>query len=424
MTRRLRSGSGARVMVAWMIGAGLLSAALASPTAHAQGDAPAGGGALDADHVGAALRGEAEPVAEARASADLPAGTILVTVVDESGAAVAGAAVELGVMGQGGKREKKQARTGASGEARFEGLPVGSVQAYRVNVPLEGAVYSSNPFQLPPAVGYAVRVRRLPVSTDARFLLQFLLRVYVELKDGRVQVVEQAQLMNLGKGTYVFPKDGLEVVLPEGHLAFQTQATMGDQRLVESEKGFRMFGSVPPGRTNLLWAFDLPLEGTEVAFVHPVPLRTYRFSIEADAPPGAKLDVEGMPAAIHHEENGKKFLVVQEQRDLGAAPLAELRVRLHGLPGPGPTRWIATGLALAFVLLGGWFWLRPAAAGPEASAEALKAEKDSLLADAEALEAEFRRGEVGPKYREERLREITSALALVLKHEAGQRPER
>jgi hypothetical protein len=394
----------------------------AAPQAHAQ---PGGAPGTSADaaaeaQVHAALRGESAPIAATKESEAVPAGTITVRVEDENGVVVSGAAVEIGVLAQAGKRDKKTGMTDAAGNAVFAGLPTGSAQAYRVNVPFGGATYSSNPFQLPPSRGFEVTIRRLPVSNDERFLLQFLMRVYLELKDGRVQVVEQSQFTNLGKATYVFPKEGVEIVLPEERVAFQTQPTMGDQRIVESERGFRLFGSIPPGRVNLLWAFDLPLAGTEVAFKQAVPFRTYRFSIEADAPLGAKLDVAGMPAAISHEENGKRFFVVQQQVSPQDPQVKELSVRLSNLPGPGPARWIALALAVVFLAVGLVLVSRAPREAPRLAPEVLRARRDALLEEVASLEAEFASGDVGPKFHAERRREITEELALLLKAESAQ----
>ncbi|MEZ4254860.1 MAG: hypothetical protein R3A78_03960 [Polyangiales bacterium] len=263
-------------------------------------------------------------------------------------------------------------------------------------------------------------MHRREVSTDSRFILQFLMRVYFELRDGRVRVVEQSQLVNLGRATYVFPKDGLEVVLPEGRQAFQTQASMGDQHISETDAGLKITGSVPPGRVTMMWAFDMPLAGDTFHFKQTVPFRTYRFSIEADGPPGAKLEVAGMPQAIVHEEKGNRFLVTQTQIEPTETQLGELDVTLTGLPGPGPTRWIAVAGAAIFVLLAGFLaWRRPGRAAVDAGA--LDREKETVLEELEALEKEFRAGEVGPKFHAARQRELTDELAILLKSAAENR---
>ncbi len=389
------------------------AARVGDPGPQPAGDANAAAQSNEA-RVGAALNGNAQAPAVAEENTVLPAGTIRVTVVDPGGAPAAGADVELGILAQMGKREKKQGKTGPDGVCTFEGLPKGNAQAYRVNVPFQGATYSTTPFQLPPGHGYDARVTRMPVSTDGRFLLQFLSRMYLELRDGRVRVVQQSQLANLGASTYVFPKEGLQITLPKQHTAFQTEPVMTDQRLVPNDEGFRIFGSVPPGRITLIWAFDMPLPGTEVNIEMPVPFRTYRFSIEADAPPGAKLEVKDFAAAQVIEENGNRFLVTQMQLEPTDAQVPELRVRLFGLPGPGPGRWVAVVLASLFVLLGLFLIGRRniVATIPEAE---LARRRTAVLEEAAQLEKEFRATEVGPKYHARRMKELTDELALLLR---------
>ena len=120
------------------------------------GPSPHGGamGAPDRD----ISRAMAPPnVASGSESDAVPAGSIRVTVVDEHDTPVPDASVALGIMRQGGDRERTPSTTGADGVSTYSSLPTGTGQAYRVNVMFEGATYSSTPFQLPPTRGYDVR---------------------------------------------------------------------------------------------------------------------------------------------------------------------------------------------------------------------------------------------------------------------------
>ncbi|MCA9580757.1 MAG: hypothetical protein KC416_03125 [Myxococcales bacterium] len=378
-----------------------------------------GSGPVPTDRIHRALRGQTVTVAEAEASDQVPPGAIRVEVRHPDGRPASGIAVDIGVMKQGGDRDKKSQTTDGAGLVLFSELPSGAGQAYRVNVPVDGAKYSSTPFRLPPERGYQVRVTLLPTTRDDRFILQYLNRTYLELRDGRLRIVQKAELANLGEETFVFPEEGKRIPLPKGALAFQTQPVMTDQRLVEDEGGFRLFGSIPPGRIDLLWAFDLPLEGTDLSVRLPLPFRTYRISVEADAPPGAELVVDGMPEAIVHTEKGNRFLVTQIQQRPDGPQLEALAIRLSGLPGPGPLRWFAVSGVVLFVLLGLVWFLRPPrtrASGHGAGID-LGAHKEALLAEVDALERRARTGDVGPKYRERRLREIETELALILRSE-------
>ena len=71
-----------------------------------------------------------------------------------------------------------------------------------MNVPYQGAKYSSNPFRLPPRGGYDVTIRRLPTTRDEKLVVLYVGATSVELKDDRVHVVQQVRLFNLGGATY------------------------------------------------------------------------------------------------------------------------------------------------------------------------------------------------------------------------------
>jgi hypothetical protein len=387
----------------------------------ADGELPPGHPTVGAEQAERALR---EPeVAVAQPSADVPAGEIRITVVDPDGRPAAGAPVRLGIMAQGGERESKAAETDAEGRARFTDLPVGSGQAYRVNVLHEGATYSSTPFRLEADRGHLVRVLRFPVTHDPRALLQWIGGSFLELKPERLHVIQQAELVNLAGETYVFPEDGLKIELPEGFTAFQSQPMMTDQRIAPNDDGFALMGSLPPGRITLTWAFDVPLDGATLTFGQPMPFRTYQYVVASDAAPGLELDVDGFPAARRDEGQGRPHLATRIQRSPNDPPWERLRITLRGIPGPGPYRYVAIGLALAFLFLAGHLATREKAS-PVAEARARKARRRALLEEARELEAAFGRDEIGPRYHERRRREIVDELALLLKMDRAEGEKR
>ncbi|MBC7170930.1 MAG: carboxypeptidase regulatory-like domain-containing protein, partial [Polyangiaceae bacterium] len=169
-------------------------------------EAPSAGVDPDADAMQAhAARALSEPlVASTQPSADVPVGEIWVSVLDVTGEPARGAPVRLGVMGSAGARENKTTETDAQGQARFTALPTGAGQAYRVNVLHEGATYSSTPFRLELDQGHVVRVLRIPVTRDPQAILQWVGGTFLEIKpERRVHVIQQAELVNLGRETYV-----------------------------------------------------------------------------------------------------------------------------------------------------------------------------------------------------------------------------
>ena len=104
----------------------------------------------------------------------LPAGTISVQVVDAANAPVPKQPVSLGIMEQSGGRESTACMTDDQGICSFESLAVDAKHSYRVNVPYEGARYSSTPFRLDVSHGQRVRVVVLATTSDDRRVFQIL----------------------------------------------------------------------------------------------------------------------------------------------------------------------------------------------------------------------------------------------------------
>jgi hypothetical protein len=382
------------------------------------GHPPVGPGTGAPHGAGGAGRGQfdAPPIASAEPSGNVPAGSIRVTVIDVAGRPVSDASVLLGTMAQGGDRERVSALTDARGVATFADLSTGTSQAYRVNVPFEGATYSSTPFQLPTDRGYEVRILRLPTTHDERTVLQLIGQTFVEVREERLHVIQQTQLANMSSSaeTYVFPTDGVRIPLPEGFLAFQTQPVMTDQRVEQvAGEGLRIRGSLPPGRVTLIWAFDLPITGSDMDVTFPVPFRTYTYRVITDAPPGMSLDLEGLPDPHPFDDEGRPLFGSELVRRPGDAPFESFTLRFRDIPGPGPLRWIAVAVALALVL-GGLLLAVRGGSATEIAARGRAARKQELLDEAAALDRDLAAGEVGPQYRQKRRDAIVRELAVLL----------
>lgn len=347
-------------------------------------------------------------------SRDIPAGTIAITVVDQAGQPIPNAEVALGVMAQGGTRERRPGATDAEGHARFEGLPTGTTQAYRVNVPFEGALYSTTPFRLSPDIGYRVRITRLPVTRDAQVLLQLLGVAILELRENRVRVMQQTRLMNLGDATYVFPENGLFWALPREATSPQVDPVMTDQRLVPTEGGMKLMGSLPPGVVTLSFSYDVPVRDSKLELSLSNPFRTYVYRVVSDAPNGSSLAVAELPAPQAMTDEGRRLFVTQIEKGPQDPLLTDVRITLRDLPSPGPLRWIALGLAAAFIAGFTAFSARRKRT-PGASTDDLKTK---LLAEIRELDAELSRGEIGPQYHATKRDDLMNGLAEVLRDEA------
>lgn len=394
------------------------------------GHPPVGAGANEGDEDAAPVGGDPHagvadappmdrrPIASAQASAAVPPGSVRVRVVDSAtGQPIAGAQLQLGTMTRDSGRTTQDAKTSASGEHVFDKLPTGDAQAYRANVLYDGAKYSSTPFRLPTDQGYDVLIRRLPTTHDMRALILYVGATSIELKDERLKIVQQARLINIGNNTIVFPEEGQLIKFPPKYKAFQAEEVMTDQHLKEEAgQGMRVTGSVPPGEVTLTWGFDLEHEGEDVDLSLDLPWVTYAYRVLADAAPGMKVEIEGMPPVDLHEENGRRFYVSEVVKRVGETPLRVLRIHVRGIPGPGPMRIIATVLAV-FLVIGGVAVARKMPIPAQArklSTEAFEARKAALVAQAAQLTSERDRGDIGPEYHAEQLAQIEEQLAALL----------
>lgn len=345
---------------------------------------------------------------------ELPKGTIAVRVIDRAGAPVTKQAVRLGLMEQSGGRDSKACVTDEQGRCSFDGLPTDAKHSYRVNVPFEGARYSSTPFRLDAEKGQRVTVTRLPVTRDDRRVLQVLGRTMVEFREGRARVSQDARLTNLGESTYLFPDGGMRITLPEGFKAFDALAVMTDQRVSATEDGLEISGSIPPGRADLRWAYDIPLSGTSLSIEQSVPFATMEYQVVSDYIDGMTLEVEGFQVARVHEGGDRRFLVAGVMRRPGDAPIDPLRIHIRGIPGSGPLPYIAAFVAAIFLFIGIWLLFRPS----DQSAALLKVRRDrraELLDEIASLEGQRKAKSIGPSFYEHRRRELTDELAIVLR---------
>jgi hypothetical protein len=358
--------------------------------------------------------GNVPELVESTVDETLPAGTILVQVVDSSDAPAAKQPVRLGIMEQSGGRESTACMTDDQGVCSFDSLSVDSKHSYRVNVPYEGARYSSTPFRLDASQGQRVRVVRLETTTDDRRIFQILGRTMIEFRDDRAHITQDLRLSNLGDSTYVFPEGGMTIRLPEGFKAFETAAVMTDQQLTATDDGVRITGSIPPGRANLMWAYDVPVDGASLTLQQAVPFPTMEYQVVSDYVDGMTLEVEGFQVARVHEGGDRRFLVAGMMRRPGDPPIDPLRIHIRGIPGGGLLPYLASAIAALFAIWGFAFLMRPVDQ-TQALAKVRDARRVELLDEIANLEAQRASETVGPTFYEHRRRELTDELAIVLR---------
>ena len=322
--------------------------------------------------------------------------------------------IRLGVMEQSGKRESKACLTDPEGVCEFEDLLTDSKHSYRVNAPYDGARYSSTPFRLDPSSGQQVRVVRLETTTDASRVFQVLGRTMIEFRDGRAHISQEARVSNLGDKTYVFPEGGMQIRLPDGFKAVETMKIMTDQQLTATDDGLDITGSLPPGRANLMWTYDVPVSGASMTIEQAVPFSTMEYQVVSDYVDGMSLEVEGFQVARVHEGGDRRFLVAGLMRGPGDPPIDPIRIYIRGIPGGGSLPYIASAIALILAILGFYLLSRP---GDQRAAVARvrKDRQSELLDEIAALEGQRSKEEIGPTFYAQRRRELTDELAIVLR---------
>ena len=345
---------------------------------------------------------------------ELAAGTIAVEVIDGAGAPVSKQAVRLGVMEQSGGRDSKACVTDEKGTCSFDALLTDTKHSYRVNVPYNGARYSCTPFRLDSVKGQRVRVVRLPTTTDNRRVFQVLGRTMIEFRDGRAHIQQEARLANLGEATYVLPEGGFSIRLPDGFKAFDSMEVMTDQRLAATDDGLEISGSIPPGRVDLMWTYDIPASGTSMLIEQPVPFATMEYQVISDYVDGMTMEVEGFQVARVHEGGDRRFLVAGMMRRPGDAPIDPLRIHIRGIPGGGPLPYFAAAIAAIFLFLGIWLLFRPLDR-TVIMARVREDRRAELLDDIASLESQRKAESIGPSFYEHRRRELTDELAIVLR---------
>lgn len=369
--------------------------------AHAHAAAGMGAGRQDTGSYGAPVK-------------SLPPGSIRVRVVNAHGGKVAKQKVSIGIMESDGNRRTVTGVTNAAGQYVFSGLAFGDKQAYRARVEVNGATVASQPFRLPMDRGYSVRLMQPQTTQDPSQVVLYVGAVSVELQEERLKIAQQLRLVNAGTAHFVFPEGGMKIALPEGFMAFQSQETMTDQQVSSNEDGVVIEGSLPPGEAStLLWGYDLPVSGTEMTIALNNPFTTFAYRVLADAAPGLQIKVDEMPPVQQVDNNGAHYWLTETTRKEEGGRFEKIVIRLSGIPGPGPSRWIAASLALLVLVLGVAMSGRSNSVEEEAK-QGLQVRKSELLSQLADLSGDREREEIGPEYFDDEKSRLTDALAVVL----------
>ncbi len=393
----------------------------AMPSGHPDvGESPHAGG-----HVVMTL-----PESGAEESVEVPAGTVVVRVVDQMGGRVPGAVVRVGSMRDGERGEAMSVTTGDDGTATVRGLSTDGSTAYRVSTDLDGARYGAMPFQLGSAAGYKVSLVRFPVDHTGRGTMIWDARMEVHIRDDRLMIAERMRLVNItgmSLGTEhpnpmaFVPTDGLRFGLPAGYLAFNTAPSMNDLRIEDHGGAAVLRGSIPPtGREpeEVSFQYQVKIQGSTVDLNATIPLPVVTALVITEAPPGLTLSVEGFPPAEARESSAQHVLLAGIERRPTDPPFTAFRVHLGGIPAAaGPARWVAVAVSSVLVFLGLYTAFSRRGARARRSRADLAAERERIVVEAAALARARAAGDVGPITYQRRRRELAVWLGSVLKAE-------
>ena len=193
---------------------------------------------------------------------------------------------------------------------------------------------------------------------------------------------------------------------------------MTDQRIEPvSDIGFKLKGSLPPGEVVLTWTYDMPVHGSAAGFRAPIGFRTFRYRAMVEAPVGLEASFSGMPSPTLFENDGHRVLLSELQRRPTDPAFDQIDIVVTGIPGPGPSRWVAVCLASLFLLGGIGLVLQKRGAARDYTKERAIL-RNAWLNEAQSLEAQFEKGDIGPEYKAQRMEDIMRHIAATLRDDA------
>lgn len=350
----------------------------------------------------------------------LPVGTIVVTIKDGAEAPVPHSIVTLAVthntVAKGESTETQTREADETGSVRFDGMPRGSSNIYRVSTKRGAATYVLPEFGLTERGGKRGVLHSFEASAtlDANLMVVMRGAIGVTLREDAIEVQQLITVVNAGRIAWLAD---MPMKLPAGFKAFNKQETIDDARIEEVPgTGAALRGTFPPGQRDIEFHYQVPLEGDATQSIHiQLPQRTTQARVIAEASKTMGLEVRGFPPARRVESrDGKRILIT----DLAAKALGEassIDITLTGLPTHGPGRWIAVALAVLALASGiAYFAQSPAGKMDVEGRRDLADAREALLGELVALERAHQVGEVGPKTYERVRASLLDALARIV----------
>jgi hypothetical protein len=299
-------------------------------------------------------------------------------------------------------------------EARFAGVPGGPDSVYIAEVVAGGQPYRSLPFMLTPSAGASRGILLYEKPLVA-------LQGGGTMDDDRFGIELGVNLVNLMGTPYDAGAEGMVIPLPDGFFAgniSDESNPLGDRAKIVPGQGLVITGVLPPGETNVVVSFALPVEDGRMRFVMPAPFGFYQSRIFLEKGAGTVISSEKLGAPMVVPLQGRDFY----QLELTIGPGEELAFEMLGLPvrpqGDKVLRMLAGTLVLAILA---WALLAtlgrqkaPTAGGGKNDRRlALEHDRERLYADLVSLEKRRRKGDIDTEDYEDSRRSLVAKLVLV-----------
>lgn len=341
------------------------------------------------------------PDGAARVDQGLPAGTLVVKVVDEAGKPLADLAVALH---HGDRATEKvdqlpEQKTDAQGVARWDRLKAGSGDGYMVGVTRGGSVVRSKPFRLESSHGSTLALTAHQVVRDAsQVVLGNGSHIILDVADDAVQVVENLLVKNPLEQTIDPGPAGLRIPLAERALSAQLLNAGEEQNprlsidVSQADKPPAVLwrGPIPPGNHPVRAGFLLKHSG-DLQFRQELALGGESLLVAVAKLPTVSVRGEGLDIQDRKIE-GKDWIFVRAQEGKPQKAGTVLEFRASGFPYDAPLYRLAAGavalaIAVAFGVLA-WRGPRgPAGGSGRERREALHLRREALLAELQRLDA-------------------------------------
>ena len=335
------------------------------------------------------------------------------------------------------RHEHREAVTDADGGFRFEGIVVEPDTVYGVSVTYGEAVYGVD-LDLSVQPEPVVLTVYEPVRDDSFLKVPTASVLFAQVDEvtQTLWALEIVSITNDTDRTYVpgpQPMQLLRFGLPADAEGLTVDTRLLQPSVIQVDRGFGLFASVPPGEHEVMYAYRFPYSGSEVEFS-----RVFRYGAErlrVLAPRDVADLYAGGLALSETVAIGEQDYHVLSMADVGRD--ARVSVTLRNLPAPSfvdrarrrveglPWQLVAPGLLA--VLLGGIIVVALRRRGPGAPEEAAPGtvsasldEYEQLLLALVTLERRFDGGEIDDADYDRRRAALAARLAAASKRRAAE----